>query len=152
MVLHDLVASTYLLSRPVLSSASFIHQSPLPPLQTGNMPAAASQNGEQENLTEPSPPIRKTPSRSRGIGPFLVLLVLVNLSWSLYQLPLIRVIERRLCREYYLEHNPDLLGPGGDVEEHLCKINEVQKGLGWIQGTMETTWILGGMYLFPSEL
>ncbi len=116
------------------------------------MPAAASQNGEQENLTEPSPPIRKTPSRSRGIGPFLVLLVLVNLSWSLYQLPLIRVIERRLCREYYLEHNPDLLGPGGDVEEHLCKINEVQKGLGWIQGTMETTWILGGMYLFPSEL
>ena len=116
------------------------------------MPAASSQTGEHDSLTESLPSIRRTTSRSRGIGPFLVLVALVNLSWSLYQLPLIRVIERRLCREYYLEHDPDLIGPGGDVEEHLCKINEVQQGLGWIQGTMETTWILGGMYLLPSEM
>lgn len=79
-----------------------------------------------------------------AISPVLGLLLLVNLSMSLYQLPLNRVIERRLCRDYYVGTDPSVVGPDGSVDEKLCKIDLVQKGLGWIQGVMETIWIGGG--------
>ncbi|KAK4230346.1 major facilitator superfamily domain-containing protein [Podospora fimiseda] len=62
---------------------------------------------------------------------------------SLYQLPLNRVIERRLCRDFYAATDPSVFGPDGEVSEELCKIDVVQKELGWIQGAMETAWIVG---------
>jgi hypothetical protein len=92
----------------------------------------------------------------RNIASLVFLLLLVNLAASLYQLPLNRVVERRLCREYYLEHDPSVIGPDGDVGEDLCKVNEVQEHLAWIQGVMDTAWIVGGesttpfRYKFPS--
>ncbi len=106
-------------------------------------------DGDAEPVLPPSAPgmgpgARASLSAWRGIGPVLLLVILVNLSRSLYQLPLNRVIERRICREYYLEHDPSVLDPDGNVEEGLCKGDEIQQGLGWIQGVMETTWIAGG--------
>jgi hypothetical protein len=86
----------------------------------------------------------RRPQRRNAITPVLGLLLLVNLSMSLYQLPLNRVIERRLCRDYYASTDPSVIGPDGSVDEQLCKIDLVQKGLGWIQGVMETIWIGGG--------
>lgn len=83
------------------------------------------------------------PIRRSAVGPVLGLLLLVNLSMSLYQLPLNRVIERRLCREYYASTDPKLIGPGGSVDEDLCKVDSVQRSLGWIQGVMDTIWIGG---------
>lgn len=79
------------------------------------------------------------------ITALLSLLLLVNLAASLYQLPLNRVIERRLCREYYAEHDPTVIQHDGSIREELCKIDVVQQGLGWIQGTMDTLWVVGGM-------
>jgi hypothetical protein len=91
-----------------------------------------------------SPPTRPPTQRAR-IGPLITLLLLVNLAASLYQLPVNRVVERRLCREYYLVHDPSVLDPDGFVREELCKNKpEVQEGLAWIQGFMETIWIVGG--------
>lgn len=66
---------------------------------------------------------------------------------SLYQLPLNRVIERRLCREYYADQDPTMIDPGGNVSEALCKVDVVQRELAWIQGAMETAWIVGGQSL-----
>lgn len=94
---------------------------------------------------------RRKPPRS-AITALLGLLLLVNLAASLYQLPLNRVIERRLCRDYYADHDPTAIQPDGSVQEELCKIDVVQQGLGWIQGTMDTLWVVGGMHpllLFP---
>ncbi|KAK3937026.1 major facilitator superfamily domain-containing protein [Diplogelasinospora grovesii] len=88
-----------------------------------------------------SPP--KAPPPKTVIRALLGLLVLVNLSWSLYQLPLNRVIERRLCAEYYLSHDPRVIGGDGSVPEELCKVDEIQQGLGKLQGGMETAWIVG---------
>jgi hypothetical protein len=85
-----------------------------------------------------------TPRTKRQIRALLALMVLVNLAWSLYQLPLNRVIERRLCREFYLQHDPSKIDDHGNVPETACKLDEVQKGLGWTQGVMETTWVVGG--------
>lgn len=81
----------------------------------------------------------------RALAGLLGLVLLVNLSMSLYQLPLNRVIERRLCREYYAAQDPTVFDPHGEVSEDLCKIDVVQSDLAWIQGAMETAWIVGGL-------
>lgn len=86
---------------------------------------------------------RQRPPKS-AIAALLSLLLLVNLSASLYQLPLNRVVERRLCREYYSQHDPSAIRPDGSIDEELCKIDSVQASLGRIQGFMDTTWIVGG--------
>ncbi|KAF7560559.1 hypothetical protein G7046_g3579 [Stylonectria norvegica] len=82
-------------------------------------------------------------SASFNMRAVLGLLLLVNLAMSLYQLPLNRVIERRLCQEYWRTTDPSKLQPGGGMEEKLCKIDSIQGSLGRIQGVMETTWIVG---------
>lgn len=100
-----------------------------------------------DETSEDSPPVGRhrprKPPRS-AIAALLALLLLVNLAASLYQLPLNRVVERRLCQEYYSEHDPSVIGPDGNVKEELCKVDPVQQGLGWTQGTMDTLWVIGG--------
>ncbi|KAL0932444.1 major facilitator superfamily transporter [Colletotrichum truncatum] len=86
-------------------------------------------------------PLRR--SRKAGIGALLAMMLLVNLAASLYQLPLNRVVERRLCREHYLSTDPSVIDGHGNVDESLCKVDGVQQRLAWIQGTMETAWIVG---------
>lgn len=80
-----------------------------------------------------------------GIGAVLATVLLVNLAMSVYQLPLNRVIERRLCNEYYSDKDSSGASRSdGDIDEHLCKIDHVQKQLGSLQGVMDTIWIMGG--------
>ncbi|KAI1394827.1 major facilitator superfamily transporter [Hypoxylon fuscum] len=92
-------------------------------------------------------PIREARRRPRpklAIVALLVLLLLVNLAGSLYQLPLNRVVERRFCREYYSEHDPSVIDSDGNIDEKLCKkVDAVQQRLAWVMGTMETLWIVG---------
>ncbi|KAL2133517.1 hypothetical protein VTI74DRAFT_2243 [Chaetomium olivicolor] len=86
---------------------------------------------------------------NRGLAPrrpirsLLFLVALVNLAWSLYQLPVSRVVESRLCREHYAGRDPSPLRSDGSVPEELCKIDEVQQPLGKIQGVMEALWVAG---------
>lgn len=86
---------------------------------------------------------RQAPNK-KPINALLALLLLVNLAASLYQLPLNRLVERRLCHEYYEEHQPSARNPDDNIPEELCKLNGIQQDLGWIQGAMETAWIVGG--------
>ncbi|KAI0409121.1 major facilitator superfamily domain-containing protein [Xylaria palmicola] len=65
----------------------------------------------------------------------LFLLLLVSLTNGISNIPLNRLLERRLCRAYY--------DTGHDVEEELCKVDSVQKDLAWIMGAFETLWIVG---------
>lgn len=83
-------------------------------------------------------------SRKSAIAALLALLLLVNLAASLYQLPLNLVIERRLCLEHYRQHDPSQIGRDGSIDEQLCmELDGVQQGLGWIQGMMDTLWVVG---------
>lgn len=113
--------------------------------EPGNSYVRRDSNGDDAEL-----PVQGTVSK-RALGTLLGLVLLVNLSMSLYQLPLNRVIERRLCREYYAAADPTVFDPHGEVSEDLCKIDAVQSELAWIQGAMETAWIVGGRCL-PVEL
>ncbi|KAK1847401.1 major facilitator superfamily transporter [Colletotrichum chrysophilum] len=100
---------------------------------------------EDEHVASDGHALPQAPRKSRkaGIGALLALVLLVNLAASLYQLPLNRVVERRLCREHYLAADPSVIDRDGSVDETLCKIDSVQQRLAWIQGTMETAWIVG---------
>ncbi|KAI0544150.1 hypothetical protein F4679DRAFT_56519 [Xylaria curta] len=82
----------------------------------------------------------QTPTRSpwplrHAIWLVLFLLLLVNLTSGISNIPLNRLLERRLCRAYYDSDH--------DVDEELCKVDSVQQDLAWIMGAFETLWIVG---------
>ncbi|XP_014559253.1 hypothetical protein COCVIDRAFT_92226 [Bipolaris victoriae FI3] len=100
-------------------------------------------------LRTPSPPLRRASiplstvvGHKRAIWPLVLLLVLVHLSAVLYTLPLNRVIELRLCQAHYELRDPLAIQPDGSIPEKLCKIDDVQRRLAWLQGTMETTLVV----------
>lgn len=76
------------------------------------------------------------PSRHHAIWCVLALLLLVNLTNGISNIPLNRLLEKRLCRTFY--------DTNGDVDEELCKVDRVQQDLAWIMGAFETLWIVGG--------
>jgi hypothetical protein len=98
------------------------------------------------NASSPSSPTPAISHSNRSIWPLLLLLVLTNMAMKLYDLPLNRVIEKRLCDEHYTQHDPSALGPDGSIPEELCKIDEIQKQLAWLQGIMETTLVVCGKF------
>ncbi|KAM5350042.1 hypothetical protein ACJ41O_006547 [Fusarium nematophilum] len=57
------------------------------------------------------------------------------------------LIERRLCSDYYQETDPSQIQPDGSVDEQLCKIDDIEKSLGRIQGVMETIWVAGDFFM-----
>ncbi|KAI5925659.1 major facilitator superfamily domain-containing protein [Camillea tinctor] len=108
------------------------------------MPSSVRTSIDEDAPTRPIRARARAPGPRRlAIAPILALLLLVNLATgSLFQLPLNRLVEQVLCREYYGTHDPSV-DPSKGINEELCKVDEVQKGLAWIVGMMETGWILG---------
>ncbi|KAI0903426.1 hypothetical protein F4823DRAFT_568711 [Ustulina deusta] len=41
----------------------------------------------------------------------------------------LRLFERSIYYKYYVDTNPDLIGPGGEIDELLCKVQPVQHAL-----------------------
>jgi len=101
-------------------------------------------NRSLESSERQDAPPKSERASQRAIWTLLLLLVFTNMATRLYDLPLNRVIEMRLCRDYYTQRDPDRFGPGGSVPEKLCKIDEVQRKLAWLQGIMEATVITCG--------
>lgn len=95
-----------------------------------------------DSMSDQDAPSRRR-KRVAPVVPVLALLLLVNLSMSLYQLPSNRLIERRLCIDYYRLNDPSKI-LHGSVDERLCKIRDIEKDLGRFQGVMETLWVAGG--------
>ncbi|TLD15199.1 hypothetical protein PspLS_10764 [Pyricularia sp. CBS 133598] len=119
----------------------------------GGAPAAAP-SARMEGLESPTLSSLLSPPPSphnRAIKPLLVLVLVVNLSASLYQLPLNRVIERRICRDYFrtiVDDGSDAVYlPDGQVREQLCKVGEVQQELARVQRGMDLAWIIGDLIM-----
>ncbi|KAL1843468.1 hypothetical protein VTJ49DRAFT_1578 [Mycothermus thermophilus] len=87
----------------------------------------------------------------RSIRPLLLLVALINLAWSLYQLPVSRVVESRLCRAHYATSDDSSVegaGAGdGSIPEEMCKIEAVQRPLGRVQGVMDMLWVAGDFFM-----
>ncbi|KAI6398671.1 hypothetical protein MCOR20_009133 [Pyricularia oryzae] len=115
---------------------------------------AAGAAARMEGLESPTLSSLLSPPPSphnRAVTPLLVLVLLVNLSASLYQLPLNRVIERRICRDFFRTIVDDgseaVFLPDGQVREQLCKVGEVQQDLARVQRGMDLAWIIGDLVM-----
>ncbi|KAM7217469.1 hypothetical protein V8F06_007100 [Rhypophila decipiens] len=146
-------------------------------VSTGRRPSSSSLSSSPGPHSQSRPGHTRSHSRSSSscapattgnvnIRVLFLLVALVSLAWSLYQLPLNRVIERRLCAEYYrnLHDGASLMGTGltvwddneitngygnayQEIPEEKCKVDEVQRGLGRIQGFMEAGWVAGDFFM-----
>jgi hypothetical protein len=74
----------------------------------------------------------------------LLLAASATMAVQLINVPLNRIIELAFCRNYYLQHDPSVITPDGDVSEDLCKINPVQQKLAWLEGAIITTMNICG--------
>jgi hypothetical protein len=47
------------------------------------------------------------------------------------------LIEQALCRNYYVQHDPDVLGPDGRVPESMCKTEQLQLEVAFVAATLD---------------
>lgn len=99
----------------------------------------------ENTLPDSSPTERSLRLR---LAPWLCALLSLVQSFgaNLIIIPLNRLVEINLCREYYLQHDPSVLGPSGDIEESLCKEKSIQVKLAWIIGLISTLGLVCGQF------
>lgn len=59
----------------------------------------------------------------------------------------VRLVELSICRAYYLEHDPVIVGHNGHVDESMCKINAIQAELAFVSGWLSFFETVPGQYL-----
>lgn len=72
----------------------------------------------------------------RTITLCLIFVFLVTLEDNIIFAAKIRVLELSLCRNYYLATDPQVIGPGGYVDENDCKGNTIQTQLATLRAWM----------------
>lgn len=108
-------------------------------------------NREEEPLLGQTPPAEvqsNGPSTPRidgdGSSPSLpykkiivlvgLLIILLDFADMLRTTPKIRLFEISICRRYYLAHDKSRINPDGNVDEALCKVDEIQQSLALVRG------------------
>ncbi|KAJ4367023.1 hypothetical protein N0V83_007553 [Neocucurbitaria cava] len=68
------------------------------------------------------------------LAPHICVLIVLALNLAFYAkaAPTLRLVELTVCREYYQEHDITKIGPGGFVDEDLCKVSSIQKKVAWL--------------------
>lgn len=70
----------------------------------------------------------------RALVSTTVFLILFTLADLLKYVAVVRLLELGVCREYQLNHHPDLVDDNGYVPEKLCKLAEIQQRLAHLRG------------------
>ncbi|KAI1121237.1 major facilitator superfamily domain-containing protein [Nemania abortiva] len=72
-----------------------------------------------------------------------------DLGGSLVDTPEVRLLEMAVCRDYYLGHDPSVIGPPplSYVDGNLCKINEIQVDLAYIRAVKSLLMTVPGLLL-----
>jgi hypothetical protein len=52
------------------------------------------------------------------------------------------LIEQALCRDYYAQHDPGLLGPDGRVPEAMCKTEQLQSRVAFVAATLDFSTLI----------
>lgn len=85
---------------------------------------------------------------------FLLSLMVVGLAFSgsLGEVPVTRLMEDNLCRRYYSTrlHTGNGTAPGDDIDESLCKIDEIQTQLAYLNGWLPMIEAVIGRSCFAS--
>jgi hypothetical protein len=101
-------------------------------------------NGRSPCKTRPTQP----PLRLR-LAPWacVMLVILSTLAARILNPPLNRLVELNICRTYYAQYDPSVIGHDGDVDEELCKLDPIQERLAYLLGLVETIMIICGMLI-----
>jgi hypothetical protein len=59
----------------------------------------------------------------------LVAVVFISMSYAFIEAPGYRLYEVVICKRYYREHVPSVIGSGDDIPEENCKIDSIQQEL-----------------------
>jgi len=100
-------------------------------------------------MTQDSHNVRSSSSHHgrRAKAIVLLLLALHHFGFKIMYLPLNRVMENRICHNYYSIHDPLKIPTDGIVPEKLCKLDDVQKELAALFGTTESLHLFIGVSL-----
>lgn len=79
----------------------------------------------------------------------LLIEFLTELSNNVLTVPLVSLLERAICEDYYHEHDQIALSSLGPVDEALCKIPEIQGALAKLRGWKAFFETLSGMHPAP---
>jgi len=84
---------------------------------------------------------------------FIAIIVFcVSIAGDLVSIPIVRVIEDAVCKDYYRSHDGQFLLTHGEIDEKLCKQDEIQSELAYIMGVQEmmdaimSTWYSSVVY------
>jgi hypothetical protein len=104
----------------------------------------AAQDAETPHDERPSPPHA---SLRWCLAPWMcgLLALFANFGSRLIIIPLNRMVELTICRDYYAHHNPDLIGPGSDVPELYCKEKPIQIKVAYLIGLITFLGLFIGM-------
>ena len=90
---------------------------------------------------------KSTPSSYRLVVLLIALFSLVaDLGGGLVDTPEVRLLELAVCRDYYLVHDPSVIGrpPLSYVEEELCKLDAIQVELAYLRTMKSILMMLPG--------
>lgn len=96
----------------------------------------------------------RRPSRTFIVVLLLLYLVFLDLGYELIMPAQTRVLETIICRQYYEQRDPSLIGSDGrdGVDEKWCKVKEVQGDLAMLKGWQLTLDCLGSKSGSPLSL
>ncbi|KAI1733385.1 major facilitator superfamily domain-containing protein [Xylaria scruposa] len=85
----------------------------------------------------------------RAILFILALSFVADLGGALVDAPELRMLEMAICRDYYLTHDPSVIGPPplSYVDERLCKLKDIQVELAYIVATKSLLMTVPGLIL-----
>lgn len=102
---------------------------------------------EEESQTEDTPFLEASPHPSHPPKParshhlqcytvslVLALVIIIGFGAFLADAPRLRLIENIMCLDFYREHDPTKIGPGGVIPEEFCKGDIVQGRLALLFG------------------
>ncbi|KAK7398603.1 hypothetical protein QQX98_012012 [Neonectria punicea] len=91
----------------------------------------------------------KSPLYPYALFFILALSFVADLGGSLVDTPEVRLLEMAICRDYYLQHDPSVIGPlpRSYVDEKLCKVNEIQVDLAYMRAVKSLLMTVPGLIL-----
>ncbi|TEA17583.1 MFS efflux pump atnC [Colletotrichum sidae] len=92
------------------------------------------------------------PLYPRAVVTTFIILFIASIGGALISTPEVRLLEMAVCRDYYREHDPRVIGhpPLSYIDEQLCKLSPIQSNLAYLQATRSLIMTIPGLLLtFP---
>jgi hypothetical protein len=110
-------------------------EAPLTEQLAEQQPLLLDSNHSSNRLAQSKPTAPRL--SSTGVVVFIAIIVCcLSIAGDLVSIPMVRVIEDAVCKDYYRSRNGQVL-IRGEIDEKLCKQDDIQSELAYIIGVQE---------------